>query len=447
MQLHNDNNSNKSFLNALLRWAGVVGLVLSVTYYGYKLQQEMRPVIWITMFSLIGVIIIVLVSSFFRQKTIGQIRKGYEEELEKLRQVNQSLGDNGRGMPIRTRISILLPLHGQNEIVAKDIELILQGFGDALKKIGEDIDNYEIIFFDHEKKYQKAKDIVSSEIDRGTQYFIVTHSEVCVELSKEFPRMLEQKHKQAILLCTVAASPKIVCARDKVYRFFINAEEEVKFLVNHLKSEFKTATMIHFENHYSDIASSMFRELWIKGNDGHTCDEGTPIKKNQLGKIKDELRLEDNVSRLSNKDIIFVACYCTAYQEIFKTLRDLGVKSTIVTTSTFSFKEFSEPEEILRKHFDWITCYPQKKGKPFYGDVASYFAFASLYRLTAIINQPEYSIEKFDAIWRKLHVPDKLVFTLTEDPEVKLFISYHSKNDSLDATRGLQVSDSNPSPS
>ena len=128
--------------------------------------------------------------------------------------------------------------------------------------------------------------------------------------------------------------------------------------------------------------------------------------------------------------MIFVVAYCTAYQEIFLALKNLGVKSTIVTTSTFALKKVEDAKKMLLDNFSWVTCYPKKKNDElFYGDAANYFAFASLYRLISVIFHDNYSIDKFDEKWKAMDNPDKLVFTPSEDSKITLVLdTTHKKN-------------------
>lgn len=426
---NSDSDSSKNLFQVYWRTFLSLGGLFACVYYGLAIYKDYPGVSYILL--IIAFLTFVVVTwLFLKNKFANSITKKY---TDKIKQLEDELSKQSN-VPIKKanskiKIAILLPLHSEDEIVQQDVELILEGFGNTLQKIRNHIDKIEIIYFDHKNNIETAKEIVNEGLDNGIQYFIATMSIVCEKLSKEFPEIIKRKDKKAILLCTVAASPKVVTTRNQVYRFFVNAEEEAKFLVDKLKDDFKTVTMIHFDTVYSKTATKKFNELWNLQGNSHKCDAGVVIKKAEIRNIKNELSIRENVLKLKDKDLIFVVAYCTAYQSIFLALKELGVKSTIVTTSTFAMKKVEDAKQTLLQNFSWVTCYPKKKNDElFYGDAANYFAFASLYRLITVIFHKNYSIEKFDDKWKATDNPDKLVFTPSEDSHIELVLdSTHKK--------------------
>ncbi len=417
-----DNNTGSGLASIFWKMLGFIATIMGISYAATLIIKYTSPYFWITEFSIIGLVILIWSIIIFRKYATNKLKGEYQHRIDEL-ETALEMAKSPILPPTKNtkiRIAVLLPLHDADKIVEQDVELILEGFGNAFSKVRDKMDKFELIFLDHKNKFEIGKKLVENELKNGCQYFICTMSVVCEPLSKVFSELLATENKKAILLCTVAASPNVKTVTNQVYRFFVNAEEEAKFLVDHLKHEGKTASMIHFDTIYSQITSEKFKENWDKVSTDHKCEEGIEIQEKDYGNISRELNLTHNKKKLEGKDIIFVVAYCTAYQDIFLTLKNLGIQSTIVTTSTFSFKKFDDAKKTLLDNFKWVTCYPLKKDGKFYGDAANYFAFASLYRLVTVVFQDGYSIENFDEKWKSIKVPTKLDFIPAEDSKIKL---------------------------
>ncbi len=273
----------------------------------------------------------------------------------------------------RHRIAILLPLTSDKPYVHQDVELILEGFGNALPKLRSHIDRRDIQFYDHHDQLREAEKIVKQALDEGVEYFVVTMSRVCDGLSKSFPKIVAQKkNRKAVLICTVAASPDIECKQGMVYRFFVNAHNEADHLVENLPIDFKKAAMIRFVTPYGQFVTDRFREKWANSGAGRECADPVILKEEEWPKIQREIGLPSNLTKLQGKDIILVVAYCTAYQDILLALKNNGITATIVTTSTFSFKKMDDAKKIMLANFSWVSCIPKMRDEAFYGDVANY---------------------------------------------------------------------------
>lgn len=148
---------------------------------------------------------------------------------------------------VRHRIAILLPLTNDDPYVKQDVQLTLEGFGNALPKLGRMLPTHDLQFYDHQNSPTVAHDLVARLLQEGYQYIIATMSPVCVPLSKSFPLLVKEKSPVgAILICTVAASPKVETAPNSTYRFFVNADQEAAALVQYLKHDRRTAAVIRF---------------------------------------------------------------------------------------------------------------------------------------------------------------------------------------------------------
>lgn len=203
------------------------------------------------------------------------------------------------------------------------------------------------------------------------------------------------------------------------------------------------AAMIHYGTPYGNSVTERFAERWPKSKLGRECSAQIVLKEQEWTKIKRELGQPTNVAKLKGKDTLLVVAYCTAYQDILLALMDNGIDATIVTTSTFSFKKMDEPKKTMLDHFKWISCIPIMRDQPFYGDVANYFAFATLFRLGLVIFEDGYEIGQFHKHWQAVVRPERLEGSIKsgkwEDPDILLTLDMTHASPKSVTVSGIQA--------
>lgn len=336
-----------------------------------------------------------------------QTQINHNLELQ-LRQISSSIPVINKNLE-RKRIVILIPIGSNNDDAMMDVRLMLDGFGKALDDFNPRVALIEIDFrfYDHNYKedVEDVESVVREELLAGTEYFICTTSPKSKELALIFPKLLQETNKKAILLCTVASYPNITTEKNKIYRFFVRADDECEFLVKQIRANYRdlqTASIIYFNTVYGDANKDNFKKDW-----GSNCNDGIRLDNNRPNKIGE--MIDGNISRIENKDLIFIVGTWLRVESVFNHLLNYDDKfktTTFVVPTGFKFN----PAAVKKfNKFKIITCTPKFKGEDiFVGSVVTFFAEVTLLRLVDIITSEGYSIEKFDELWATCNRPRRL---------------------------------------
>lgn len=346
----------------------------------------------------------------------------------------------------RIRIAILLPLNHDNDFVREDAELQLQGFGNALPESREKLNSFDLKFLDHKSNANIAKDLIIEELKSGTKYFLNTMSSVSIELTKEFPE-LDKKYGngEAILVCTVAGSNEITTSKNKIYRFYINLEDEIQTLIDNIDDSKNKASVIYFNSSpYAENCANSFIKLWNeKKGRAHNIskDHNTiELKVNRRSQIDNKIRSKRRI--VEDRDVIFIVGYGQTYLDILESLKDINGKALIVTTSTFSFKMWEDKVTDILNGFNWLSCKPSLKDDEYFKDdtdVVTYFSMNTLERfMEVVLNTKQTMQSDFHTVWSKSTIPSKLCYEAIKekDGDYKIIlapkwhlIDQQSKND------------------
>jgi len=333
----------------------------------------------------------------------------------------------------KERIVVLIPLNKNksNEPAYQDGKRQAYGYIDLIEKNSRILDNYEIVFKNHEMNTAKAVEIVAEELEKGTNYFISTMSHISERLSLDFEDLVEKhKHKdkdKPKLIATVSSSSKISVKTNRVYRFYIRSNEESDLLARYyskLNSDNRLISITVNDN-YGNRAREIFNETYSKPFDINVPLE---IKWNKA-KIKEQI--QKKIALNTDNNTFFIVHYGSGLDNIISILYELDLKGQLLISHPITVKEWNEPIEKILSKYDWATCYPESPSGEFYKseDIIRDFVYFTLHRLIKSIDDSKVSSKDFDTAWKKSNEPNRIKYKINSegDSEIKLKIKTHTK--------------------
>lgn len=305
----------------------------------------------------------------------------------------------------KKRIVMLLPLDEEKEAAYQDGLRQLEGFIEVIKETPAYTEQFEFVVRDSKLDPQIAEDIVKHEIAQGTKVFICTMSKVCIQISKNFPGLIENiKGEKPILISTVASAPDVRVERNISYRFYVRSQEEAEVLANcAINNNFNKATAIAVNDEYGEGAVKEFKKRWDSSRKNWI--EGIYLDK------KDDFQLEIKKFKetITHDTVIFIVHYGNGIDKIVKALDALGAKNPLFATSTISVKVWREPIENNLRNFNWFTCIPNYNPKNGSEDVIEDFVKYSLKRtIESILALEKEPTKTFDDFWWVKEIPTNL---------------------------------------
>jgi LppC putative lipoprotein len=301
-------------------------------------------------------------------------------------------------IPIRTRVAIMLPLKSDDKSVKEDVKAQLEGFTQVLMKEPDITHNFDFHFYNHHADFDhNVKAFIQRELDKGTNYFICTMGQVCVGLSKHFIELVDQnknKTNSPILICTIAASNEVQTQKNKVYQFYIQANDDVHKLVEKAKLiGLKEAICIGIDSSYGRSIDNAITTLWTQ-----------PLsKKSALISVKKDANVQSFINSMAahikQHDAIFVAAYGDALKDIIRGLKGINLPTTskIFITSTINVKTWQK--DILSDLMA-LQCYYSKPTIPhFQNDIIADFVCQTILRLKQSLENPKDKTKTFDDQW------------------------------------------------
>ncbi|MFC2170097.1 hypothetical protein ACFLRM_06005 [Acidobacteriota bacterium] len=305
------------------------------------------------------------------------------------------------------KIVLIIPHdHEKDSPPFNDGERQFNGYMRLIKKHPEISSDFQFIIKNHNMERDTAEKIIKEELEKGTEYFVCTMSEVTQYISNKFEDLVRSyapTKKNPKLIITVSSSMEVKTKKNHIYRFYIRSLEEADKLAEaaHEDLESRTATFIIVNDAYGKGALAEFKKRW---EDIYLYNLVTGV---ELDKSWSEEKIEAEIrTKLLNKYqdidslIIFIVHYGNGVTSIFKTLEKHNVRSSILATSTASDCEIVEKFEGYLSNINWIICVPERTdGKVICSDVIEDFFYYALHRLVRTIDNVKISKISFDEGW------------------------------------------------
>ena len=337
----------------------------------------------------------------------------------------------------KERIVVLIPLNKNksNEPAYQDGKRQAYGYVDLIEKNSDILNNYEIVFKNHEMNTAKAVEIVREELEIGTNYFVSTMSHISERLSLDFENLVEKykdkdkdKDKdKPKLITTVSSSSKINVKPNRVYRFYIRSKEESDLLARYyskLNSENRLVSITVNDN-YGNRARDVFNNAYSKPFDINVPLE---IKWNRA-KIKEQIQKKIAIN--TDNNTFFIVHYGNGLDNIISVLNELDLKGQLLISHPITVEEWNKPIENILSKYDWATCYPESPSGEYYEskDIIRDFVYFTLHRLIKSIEDSKASTKDFNTAWTESNEPNRIKYNinLEGDSEIKLKIKTHKK--------------------
>ena len=161
-----DNNTGSGLASIFWKMLGFIATIMGISYAATLIIKYTSPYFWITEFSIIGLVILIWSIIIFRKYATNKLKGEYQHRIDEL-ETALEMAKSPILPPTKNtkiRIAVLLPLHDADKIVEQDVELILEGFGNAFSKVRDKMDKFELIFLDHKNKFEIGKKLVENEL-------------------------------------------------------------------------------------------------------------------------------------------------------------------------------------------------------------------------------------------------------------------------------------------
>jgi uncharacterized protein YifN (PemK superfamily) len=334
---------------------------------------------------------------------------------------------------LKERIVVLIPLNKNksNEPAYQDGKRQAYGYVDLIEKNSEILDNYEIVFKNHEMNTAKAVEIVAEELEKGTNYFISTMSHISERLSLDFEYLVEiHKHKnkdKPKLIATVSSSSKISVKTNRVYRFYIRSNEESDLLARYYSKQNSENRLISItvNDNYGNRAREIFNDTYSK-----PFDINVPLEI-KWNKEKIKQQIQKKIAINTEENTFFIVHYGNGLDNIISILDELDLKGQLLISHPITVNEWNKPIENILSKYNWATCYPESPSGEYYEseDIIRDFVYFTLHRLIKSIDASKVSAIDFNKAWTESDEPNRIKYkiNLEGDSEIKLKIKTHYK--------------------